>query len=307
MKMIKKYPLNQSPLYKLQSKKKLAPLLNVDKSVLRKIEKIITYHTFSQEKADGDERIITAPDEQLKKIQRKVLTLLSRIESPEWVISGKKGKSYIDNATYHIESQYVLTMDIAKFYDNCRREYIYKMFMYQFQMPKDIAKIMTDITTLGDKVPTGAPTSQVLVFHAYKEMFYNINRIAQEHKCQFSLYVDDMTMSSEDPINVAHLTRAVGMELKKYDHKLKGSKIKYYSRRKHKLITGVAITNKNVLAVKNSMRKKIIDDFRALKQNPYDRTILLRLKGRLACARRIEPNIFHEVKRYVDNYKNDAI
>ena len=41
------------------------------------------------------------------------------------LISGEKGKCYIDNGKSHLNSNYFLTMDIKKFYDNCFREYVF--------------------------------------------------------------------------------------------------------------------------------------------------------------------------------------
>ena len=37
-------------------------------------------------------------------------------------------KCYIDNGKSHLNSNYFLTMDIKKFYDNCSREYVFFFF-----------------------------------------------------------------------------------------------------------------------------------------------------------------------------------
>ena len=35
----------------------------------------------------------------------------------------------------------------------------------------DVSKILADITTLDKKTSTGTPTSQLISFHAYEDMF----------------------------------------------------------------------------------------------------------------------------------------
>ena len=60
----------------------------------------------------------------------------------------------------------------------------------------DVAKILTDIVTYEKCIPTGCPTSQLIAYYAYEDMFAGIKKIADNHGCLFSLYVDAMTFSS---------------------------------------------------------------------------------------------------------------
>ena len=62
-----------------------------------------------------EKRNITAPNRRIKEIQTRILQLLQKVERPEWLISGEKGKCYIDNGKKRIHSNYFLTMDIKKF------------------------------------------------------------------------------------------------------------------------------------------------------------------------------------------------
>lgn len=94
----KKYDISQCVLYKCNNKRRLESLLFLDKYELNKVSKLIEYYTFFKDKKDGDKREITAPRDYLKKIQKTVLVKLSSIRRPEWLISGEKGKSYIDNS-----------------------------------------------------------------------------------------------------------------------------------------------------------------------------------------------------------------
>ena len=105
-----KYPLDQCALYKCRSRKKLESILAIEQGDLRNIQSAIKYSSFEIDKKDSSEkRTITAPKRTIKAVQARILTLIQRIERPEWLISGEKGKCYIDNGKAHIGSAYVLT------------------------------------------------------------------------------------------------------------------------------------------------------------------------------------------------------
>ena len=102
-----------------------------------------------------------------------------------------KEKSYLDNAHYHIGAQYVCTTDIRSFYNNCSRDRVYQ-FLQKLLTSPDVAKLLSDITTL-NYIPTGSPSSQILAYFAYEEMFINMFNVSQEFNCKMTLYVDDLT------------------------------------------------------------------------------------------------------------------
>lgn len=304
MKM-KKYNINQSPLYKLKNQRKLEELLKLRKYDINSRKKWMGYTSFQKEKTDATYRVITTPNNKLKKVQGQILKWYTFVQRPEWLISGEKGKSYIDNAKWHQEGKYVITADISKFYDNCTREYVFNMFKDVFRMSSDVAGVMADLTTVNGGIPTGAPTSQLTAYYAYEHMFKDINRIAQEMECKFSLYVDDMTFSSNKPIDTNRLKREVDIVLRKYGHRLKERKFRYYSKRKHKLVTGVVISPQNKLVVANRQRYNIIKNLRDLKDEVDTTSVINQLKGRLCCASSVEEEIFKDSKQILSKLEQD--
>ena len=66
------------------------------------------------------------------------------------------------------------------------------MFRDLFLMEDDIATIMTNLVMHGNVLPTGAPSSQLIAYWAYQDMFSEINEYAIENNYKFSLYVDDI-------------------------------------------------------------------------------------------------------------------
>lgn len=313
MKAVKsKYPIHQCALYKCVKKKKLESILTIETGGLRDIQYAIKYHSFEIDKKDSTEkRRITAPNRTLKAIQKRVLTLTQRIERPEWLISGEKGKSYIDNGKAHLESSYMLAIDIRKFYDNCRRDSVYRFFLLSMKTSPDVAAILTDIVTYDNGIPTGCPTSQLIAYYAYEEMFQQICLAAERHKCKFTLYVDDMTFSSSSPFDQHKLAREVDIILRRYGHKPNYRKVKYYSKTKAKPITGTVVTPNHELDVPNKLQKKIYDNFQYAKelsgQNEVERTakITRTIRGQIQASREIDPLRFPEIIRMTKIIEED--
>ena len=311
MKQINRYPLDQCCLYKCRSKKRLAKVLNIEPGTIHKIHEYIKYHNFEISKNDeGDKRKISSPNHVLKEVQQNILKKMVKIKRPDWLISGEKGKSYITNAKYHQNGIYALTIDIKSFYDNCQREYVYRFFKDKLEMESDIAALVTDIVTYEKRIPTGTPTSQLISYYAYEDMFNEINEIAFRHGCKFSLYVDDMSFSSVNSFEYKLLMNDVEKTLKKYGHRLKKSKVNYYGKKDVKTYTGVVINTKGELTVPNKLRKKVYENFQNVKNedviNFGDKTTYKTyqtLVGQLNAAKNIEKGIFPEIDRITKQKK----
>lgn len=307
-----KYPIDQCALYKCGSKKRLESILTIETGGLKDIQYAIRYRSFEiAKKHSPEKRKITAPELTLKAVQSRILALLQRIERPAWLISGERGKCYIDNGRAHIDSNYMLALDIKKFYDNCRRDAVYQFFLKQMRTAPDVAKILTDIVTYDNGIPTGCPTSQLIAYYAYEEMFMRVNNCAVLYDCKFTLYVDDMTFSSNRPFAWERLAREVDIILRQYGHKPKYTKVKFYSRDAAKPITGTVITTDHRLDVPNSLQKKVYYNFQELKtlkdQDIPDasyKTIQI-LLGQIQASRNIDPTRFPEISRLTNTIRKE--
>lgn len=60
-----------------------------------------------------------------------------------------------------------------------------------------IARILTKLTTLKYQVPQGIPTSTFIANMVFKPTGLEIDQLAKEHHIKFSMFVDDITLSSK--------------------------------------------------------------------------------------------------------------
>lgn len=297
------YAIDQSPIYKLCSKRKLATILQIEYDSLLHANDFINYTVSEIEKASGGFRTIYDPCRELKQVQRRIKNLLSRISIPNWVFSGCKGVCHVDNGKYHEHSVYFIQSDLHAFYDSCSRESVYRLFKDRFKCSSDVSALLSDLTTLtledgSTVIPTGSPCAQLVAFLAYQDMFNEPHNLASNHDYKFSLYVDDLTFSSKTPFsNPATFKKKLLQIVKRYGHSLSLSKTAYRGADETKIVTGVAITKEGVSAIPNKLRYKIVQ---GTAQSCTGDTITAQSTlGRISSARMIESNAFPEAERQV--------
>ncbi len=303
----KRYDITQCALYKCTNQRRLEGLLGLGKYDLNHIQKVIEYHSFEiDKKGTTEKREITAPKFTIKQVQARIHKLLQSVERPDWLISGEKGKCYIQNGEAHIQSNYVLAVDVRKFYDNCRREYVFRFFADCLKTSGDVAGILADVVTYRGGIPTGCPTSQLIAYYAYRNMFEEISEAAVRYGCKFTLYVDDMTFSSTEYFPHKKLANEIDVILRKYGHRPKYRKVKFYATKESKPITGTVVTSQHTLDVPNSLRKRVYDNFQSVKHICLDKNVpiqqeeektILSLRGQLNAVNSINDGMFPEIKR----------
>lgn len=300
---MKKYSIKKSPLYRLRNKRKLAELLGLEKSFFRnKKERYYKYNEFFI-KTGEKKRLISEPNQKLKNIQKRLNRLFSRITTPFWLYSGIKGKSYIGNAIKHKNSNYLVKIDIKDFYPNCKIIHLKESLEKNFLMTNDIAWEICYLTTYEGYLPQGSPTSLILSYWTYKDLFDEIAEISNKNNITVTLYVDDITFSSKQPItsnflnNIEEILNKKGLEIKK-------SKTKYYKPDEYKKVTGVTL-NEGSVKVPNKLRYEIITMFKIFltSNSKRKKEIYPRLNGKINSARQIEPDIFPEIYNRLKKYK----
>lgn len=184
-----------------------------------------------------------------KKLLKQINNYLSNIETPQYLFS-KKESDYKRNAIYHIGNTKFILLDIDSFFPHCKYDKVKDFFLkesglnmikkvkcsdgkiirYETDVATNMAKLVTVPLSNFEKdriIPQGYPTSSLISFFAYKEMFDKIFEISKKYNCRFSTYVDDISFSyNEYNFNPDELINEVRSVLKEYGHSLSDKKIK---------------------------------------------------------------------------------
>lgn len=287
----KSYPLKDSPFYKLSSKRKLSEILNCSISELSNLSQDNgNYKVFSQTSSSGKSRLIQQPYGKLEIVHTRIASLLSRISLPKYLHSGRKTYSHVTNARQHIGRKKLLTTDIKSFFPSTKYEMVFKLYFHTFQMPGDIADLLTNICCYSNHVPTGSRLSMPIAFWANNKMFNEMAALSEKHDVTMTLYVDDVTFSGPG-VNKLFLN-TVRKIIDKFGHLAHPNKTKLFFSDMTKVVTGVVI-NGNQLEITNEQHLKIHEDFtllNAVKDLPVAPPSLeTRLIGRLHAMSQIDP------------------
>ncbi len=243
MKRRKTYPLDQCPLYRMQSRKKLAQeIFNVELALLERLDgNASNYRIFDIQQGEKT-RQVEVPKPILERIHRRLFVLFERIEKPDYLHSGVKGRSYITNARCHVGPAPLVKLDVKKFYPSVDSARVYRLFQETLRCSPDVAGLLVKLTTYDGHVPTGSCVSQLLAFFAAKPMFDELDSLAANHETRFTCYVDDMTFSG------ARATPAFLWAAKQvvHSHGFSYHKDSCYTAGQGKLVTGVLVDKDHI-------------------------------------------------------------
>ena len=185
----------------------------------------IEYKSFSIPKKNGMERLIHAPVNELKKVQNDIKEILEEIYNPPKAVQAFITKKQPDsksfpgikkNASLHIKQRSVLNIDLKDFFPSITFPRVVGLFKAPpFNFSKESALKAGRILTLPNDsetpncLPQGAPTSPVISNMICYKMDRQLMKLAQEHKCTYSRYADDITLSSHFEIHPLALKKNI--------------------------------------------------------------------------------------------------
>lgn len=285
----KSYPIKDSALYNLSTKKRLETVLGKTVGELKKLSGDDSYRVFFLEKEGKKTREIQAPKFDLDIVHTRIASLLVRVAMPDYVHSGVKGKSNITNAKVHIGDHPALTMDIKNFYPSITKKSIFHFFNSTMNASPDVAGILAELCSYEDHIPTGSRLSMPLSYWVNSLVYSRIHSLCDHKGVSMSVFVDDLTFSGANvngllKKNIEGVIECSGLAVHP-------KKTRLYNRDTPKLITGV-IVGKSGMKVRNKHHKDIYTSFSNMKLCKDDgelETLQKQLVGRLNAAGQIDP------------------
>lgn len=111
----------------------LATVLSIDVQALQKLGETASdhYYDFEIDKKTGGKRKITAPDFDLKLIQKRINRFIfSNVQYPDHLFGGISEKDYLKNAQAHVGAKLLIAVDVESFYPNIKASTVKKIFQY---------------------------------------------------------------------------------------------------------------------------------------------------------------------------------
>ena len=251
----------------IKSMTTLCNILRVSESYLKKIISNIDsyYGEYRQPKfkANGErrlypdgtprDRIINPPIEKLKKLQKRIANILvAQVPLPVYQYGGIKGRSNIGNAKLHKGKKFVFQTDLTDFFPYTHSNKVYKALI-DLDFSPNVASLITKLTTYKGHLPQGAPTSSILANIVFIPTGNKILKIAENNNLNFSIFVDDVTLSSNSDFK--QITYIIIDIIRADGYKISQNKTTYKSGIKE--VTGVKLPN-NTMTTTSKFDKKYI-------------------------------------------------
>lgn len=238
----KKYRPSNSPFFRMSKIHPLGRLLGISPSILRSVRELERQYLIKEVESKGKSRTTQTPIRMLRRVHDRILNLLSRVETPDYLHSGVKGRSYVTNAHAHVGPFQTFTLDIRRFFPSVKKSKIYLVFRDQFQCAPDISEILARLLSHEGHLATGSPVSTILSFFCFRGLFDRLNTLSTQYGVIMTLYVDDIAFSAPViPKEFRHRVRqeilAAGLEFHKE---------KFYAHPYGREITGVIVNLEDI-------------------------------------------------------------
>lgn len=270
----------------ITNEKHLLYILGVNKITLANLLTNIDDYYFSFDKAKIDKftgkakvnsngevakRQINSSKGKLKEVQTRLYKfMITKVNIPEYVYGGIKGKNNVRNARFHQGNKYIFTTDLKSFFPSISNKQVFNMFIREGCTPT-IARTLTKLTTRNNEVPQGIPTSTLIANLVFKPIGEKIEKLTKENDIKFSMFVDDMTLSSKTDFK--NLIPTFLSIIKQAGFKISYNKTHYQT--KNPIVTGVICQNNRLLAPLGYKKKLAI----LKKELTMDESIKNKVKG----------------------------
>lgn len=227
-------PIDRCHLYGIRSPHALAKRLGWELNKLDDLAVNGSYRVFAH-KVTG--RMIQEPGPALQSLHRQLHRYLGRVETPSYLHSAVKGRSYLSNARAHVGVGALVKIDIAKFYQSVPQHRVMHFFRDVMNCAEDVAGLLANLICFQGKLATGSSISPIISYYSYKGLFDGLAALAESHGLVMTCYVDDITMSGLNATNaVLHEARTMIFRTG-----LRAHKDRRFSPEVAKIVTGVMV------------------------------------------------------------------
>lgn len=248
---------------------KLAFKIGISRQVLEDValNKTSHYKPFikSEVKKDGSikERKIDNPDRAIRQVQKRINKVILQPycnDLPAYTTGSIKLRSIKDNAAPHVGKEAILAIDITNCFPSINGSNVYAAYRNVFHCSPPVARLLTKLTTYGDRIPQGAPTSPSLCNIVLESLATTLNKIAVDNRLSFTQYVDDLTFSGSKE-NLLKVKPTILLEIQKCGFEVNIKKLQMFSANERMAVTGLVV-NRTLGVGKKYVREVQRDIFR---------------------------------------------
>lgn len=153
-------------------------------------------------KEDKSIRLTYDVKPELKQIHEKIKnSLLKKVNYPDYLQGGVKGKDYLSNCRIHTNKAVILKEDISNFFPSISQKIVHQVWAGFFNFPNDVAQLLTKLTTFNGFIVQGCKTSGYICNLVLWEREPKLASEFSKKGYRYSRLVDDITVSCSRPLS----------------------------------------------------------------------------------------------------------
>ncbi|GED23614.1 retron St85 family RNA-directed DNA polymerase [Halomonas halmophila] len=272
------------------------------------------YKKYRIKKADGGFREISQPAKETKFVMHWVIDrFLKPLPVHESAAAYRKGASVKKNAAMHSSNSYLAKFDFKNFFPSIKISDIERHLALHGDRGLDersvseIARLCTIAHMEGKCLSIGSPASPFLSNSIMYDFDEKVSRWCAENALTYTRYADDLTFST----NVKNLSFEVQgflieviQSLEYPAIELNENKTVYASKKGHRRVTGVVLSNAGNVSLGRERKREISSLLHKFRIGELSREEVYRLQGLLGFANDVEP-VF--VERMRKKYGHDLL
>ena len=252
-------------------------------------------------------RTLTVPDAELKNIQRLINSnIIAKVALAPGVYGGVRGGSPRKNAGDHLNQPCVVNMDVKEFFPNVRHYMVYRMFRHELHFGRDVASLLTTLTTHQSCLPQGAPTSTGIAnLLLSTPVDAPVQAEAKVRDLRYSRFVDDIAVSGKEPRPLISFiaTLLSRRRLPIHRHKVRGkTKLRITGSGQAQQVTGLIVNAPRGLSVALTRRDKIRSAIWALRylRKREALSAVNSIRGKIGYVAQFNPGAARRLNKYLE-------
>lgn len=240
---------------KIKSLDELARLLKTDKTLFSYHLNKPLYTKFSIPKKRNGKRDITAPNEDLKLLQKRLNYFLQYIyyvlksdcvhgfvKTP---IREERSCGIVSNASVHVGKKFLLNIDLKDFFDTISTKRVKDVLFNQVNLftNETIVNGITLLVTYMGKLPTGAPTSPVIANLVCMSLDSELSNYCDGVGITYTRYADDLSFSSDSYFRDEQVNQIRSI-IAKHEFTINEKKFRLLSSKSKQTVTGLVVNEK---------------------------------------------------------------
>jgi RNA-directed DNA polymerase len=227
------------------------------------------YKVHEIEKRNGrGKRVIAQPTAEIKLLQRFLLErYVQQLPVSEAAMAYRHGLGIADHALPHAKNKYLLKLDFKDFFPSIRAiDFIKHLRRYAAEVTSDDAKVLSRVFFWRPKgqrallLSIGAPSSPAISNTLMYDFDSEVLRYCVDHGITYTRYADDLALSTNQPNVLADAHKFVSDWCVRMKHPrltLKEEKTVYTSRKHHRQLTGLVLSNNGTASIGREKKRLI--------------------------------------------------